>query len=119
MVDPRPLPGPRPPAAIESRAERKEIAMTDDVLVITGGAGAMGLACARALAARGRLLLLDVPGVDVTPVKRPGQKLPGRPQDIAAAVAFLTSDDAGFISGCDIRIDGGLVGAGKHVVGAA
>jgi NAD(P)-dependent dehydrogenase (short-subunit alcohol dehydrogenase family) len=303
MVDPRPLPGPRPPAAIESRAERKEIAMTDDVLVITGGAGAMGLACARALAARGRLLLLDVPGerleqaraelaaqgvaaetlgcdvtsaadvaaaadrvramgqfrslvhtagvspemadgrrvlevdlvgsvritdavfplagpgssailigsiagysevtpsleallddpladgfldaveqavdgpldgatayvlakrgvvrlaerlaapwgaqggrtvaiapglidtpmgrmelerqpimplmVDVTPVKRPGQKLPGRPQDIAAAVAFLTSDDAGFISGCDIRIDGGLVGAGKHMVGAA
>jgi NAD(P)-dependent dehydrogenase (short-subunit alcohol dehydrogenase family) len=56
---------------------------------------------------------------EVTPVKRPGQKLPGRPGDIAAAVAFLTSDDAGFISGCDIRIDGGLVGVGKHMTGMA
>src|ERR1700722_13631224 len=32
----------------------------DNVLVITGGAGGMGLACARALADRGRLLLVDV-----------------------------------------------------------
>jgi NAD(P)-dependent dehydrogenase (short-subunit alcohol dehydrogenase family) len=32
----------------------------DDVIVITGGAGAMGLACAQALAGRGRLLLLGV-----------------------------------------------------------
>jgi NAD(P)-dependent dehydrogenase (short-subunit alcohol dehydrogenase family) len=56
--------------------------------------------------------------VEVTPVKRAGQQLPGRPEDIAAAVAFLTSPDAGFISGCDIRIDGGLVGAGKHMIGA-
>jgi NAD(P)-dependent dehydrogenase (short-subunit alcohol dehydrogenase family) len=31
----------------------------DNVLVITGGAGGMGLACARALADRGRLLLVD------------------------------------------------------------
>jgi NAD(P)-dependent dehydrogenase (short-subunit alcohol dehydrogenase family) len=56
--------------------------------------------------------------VEVTPVKRRGQKLPGRPGDIAAAVAFLTSDEAGFISGCDIRIDGGLVGVGKHMAPA-
>jgi NAD(P)-dependent dehydrogenase (short-subunit alcohol dehydrogenase family) len=32
----------------------------NDVLVITGGAGGMGLACAYALAGRGRLLLVDV-----------------------------------------------------------
>ena len=32
----------------------------DNVLVITGGAGGMGMACARALADRGRLLLVDV-----------------------------------------------------------
>src|SRR5271163_1161939 len=31
-----------------------------DVLVITGGAGGMGLACARTLADRGHLLLVDV-----------------------------------------------------------
>jgi NAD(P)-dependent dehydrogenase (short-subunit alcohol dehydrogenase family) len=48
---------------------------------------------------------------------RPGGPLPGRVEDIAAAVAFLISDDAGFISGCDIRVDGGLMGAGKHLAG--
>jgi hypothetical protein len=32
-------------------------------------------------------------------------------------VAFLESDAAAFISGCDIRVDGGLVGAGKHLMG--
>jgi NAD(P)-dependent dehydrogenase (short-subunit alcohol dehydrogenase family) len=37
--------------------------------------------------------------------------LPGRIADIAAAVAFLCSDAAGFVSGCDLRVDGGLVGA--------
>jgi NAD(P)-dependent dehydrogenase (short-subunit alcohol dehydrogenase family) len=56
--------------------------------------------------------------LEVTPVKRPEQPLPGRPEDIAATVAFLASDAAAFISGCDIRVDGGLVGAGKHMLGA-
>jgi len=37
--------------------------------------------------------------------------LPGRIDDIADAVAFLCSDRASFISGCDIRVDGGLAGA--------
>src|ERR1700722_9283265 len=55
--------------------------------------------------------------IEVTPVKRPDRPLPGRPEDIAAAVAFLESDAAAFISGCDIRVDGGLVGAGKHLMG--
>jgi NAD(P)-dependent dehydrogenase (short-subunit alcohol dehydrogenase family) len=55
--------------------------------------------------------------VEVTPVKRPDRPLPGRPEDIAAAVAFLESDAAAFVSGCDLRVDGGLVGAGKHLMG--
>jgi NAD(P)-dependent dehydrogenase (short-subunit alcohol dehydrogenase family) len=54
--------------------------------------------------------------LDMTPVKRPEQPLPGRPEEIAAAVAFLASDGAGFISGCDLRVDGGLVGAGKQLM---
>jgi len=37
--------------------------------------------------------------------------LPGRADDIAAAVAFLCSDSASFVSGCDLRVDGGLVAA--------
>jgi NAD(P)-dependent dehydrogenase (short-subunit alcohol dehydrogenase family) len=37
--------------------------------------------------------------------------LPGRTDDIATAVAFLCSDAASFVSGCDLRVDGGLVAA--------
>jgi NAD(P)-dependent dehydrogenase (short-subunit alcohol dehydrogenase family) len=57
--------------------------------------------------------------IEVTPVKRPDRPLPGRPEDVAAAVAFLESDAAAFISGCDLRVDGGLVGAGKHMMGVS
>jgi NAD(P)-dependent dehydrogenase (short-subunit alcohol dehydrogenase family) len=54
--------------------------------------------------------------VDMTPIKRPDCiPLPGRPADIAALVAFLCSDEASFISGCDIRVDGGLVGSGREM----
>jgi NAD(P)-dependent dehydrogenase (short-subunit alcohol dehydrogenase family) len=55
---------------------------------------------------------------DVTPVKRAGTRLPGRVEDIGATVAFLASDGAAFISGCDIRVDGGLVGAGRQIFNA-
>jgi NAD(P)-dependent dehydrogenase (short-subunit alcohol dehydrogenase family) len=58
--------------------------------------------------------------VAMTPVQRAGSgPLPGRPEDIASVAAFLCSDAASFISGCDIRVDGGLVGAGRHMAGSS
>jgi 3-oxoacyl-[acyl-carrier protein] reductase len=33
----------------------------------------------------------------------------GRPEEIAAAVTFLASRHAGYISGADIRVDGGTI----------
>jgi NAD(P)-dependent dehydrogenase (short-subunit alcohol dehydrogenase family) len=54
----------------------------------------------------------------ITPVggDRAGNEtiLPGRTDDIARAVAFLCSGAAAFISGCDIRVDGGLAAAVSH-----
>jgi NAD(P)-dependent dehydrogenase (short-subunit alcohol dehydrogenase family) len=35
----------------------------------------------------------------------------GRPEEVAAAVAFLASSDASYVNGHDLVIDGGLVGA--------
>src|ERR1700761_964966 len=55
--------------------------------------------------------------IELTPVKRPESPLPGRVGEIAALVAFLESDGAGFISGCDVRVDGGLVGAARDMLG--
>jgi NAD(P)-dependent dehydrogenase (short-subunit alcohol dehydrogenase family) len=45
-----------------------------------------------------------------TPVKRAGS-----PQDVAAAVAFLSSDEASFITGATLPVDGGFT-ASKYLV---
>ena len=44
-----------------------------------------------------------IPPSDVIPLTRQG-----RPEDIAAAVAFLASDDAAYITGTRIFVDGGM-----------
>lgn len=51
-------------------------------------------------------------GTDVEPTDRARKNLLGRgctPEDIAAAVAFMASDEAGFITGTDLLVDGGAV----------
>ena len=42
--------------------------------------------------------------VELTPLKRIG-----KPEEIAATFDFLLSEDASFITGVDIRVDGGVV----------
>jgi NAD(P)-dependent dehydrogenase (short-subunit alcohol dehydrogenase family) len=67
----------------------------------------------------GRLELDDNPiktwMVETTPLSAgrcaDGTPLPGRADDIASAVGFLCSDAASFVTGCDLRVDGGLIGA--------
>jgi NAD(P)-dependent dehydrogenase (short-subunit alcohol dehydrogenase family) len=56
--------------------------------------------------------------IEATPVRRAGcTPLPGRARDVAALAAFLCSDDGSFISGCDVRLDGGLIGNSRHLFG--
>jgi NAD(P)-dependent dehydrogenase (short-subunit alcohol dehydrogenase family) len=46
------------------------------------------------------------------PASRPRNNLLGRactPQDIASAVAFIASEDAGFVTGTDLLVDGGAL----------
>jgi len=42
--------------------------------------------------------------VERTPLKRTG-----KPEEIAAAVEFLLSDNASFITGTDLLVDGGFI----------
>ena len=104
-------------------AKRGVVRLAERLAVSWGGKGGRTVSLSPGLinTAMGRLELEGQPVmrsmVDATPVKRAGQPLPGRPEDIASVVAFLVSDGAGFISGCDIRVDGGLIGAASQAFG--
>ena len=86
-----------------------------------GARGGRVVSCSPGLidTAMGRLELVHNPiktwMAEHTPVKSrevdAASPLPGRVDDIAAAVAFLCSAQASFLSGCDVRVDGGLVAA--------
>ncbi|MGW7687925.1 SDR family oxidoreductase [Streptomyces asiaticus] len=82
--------------------------------LVTGGSAGIGLASAVRPAAEGAHLFitgrrkaeLDA-AVAATATRVPLGRL-GRPEEIAAAVTFLASEQSSFITGSSLYVDGGL-----------
>ena len=68
----------------------------DRVAIVTGSASGFGEAIARRLAAEGAKVVAEIPLGRLA-----------EPRDVAAAVAFLASDDAAFLTGVCLDVDGG------------
>jgi NAD(P)-dependent dehydrogenase (short-subunit alcohol dehydrogenase family) len=109
------------PGATYRLAKRGVIRLCERAAVAWGARGGRVVSLSPGLidTEMGRLELVHNPIktrlAEMTPVggNRPGSEtvLPGRADDIANTVAFLCSDRAAFISGCDVRVDGGLIAA--------
>ena len=55
-------------------------------------------------------------GADVNRIERPGIPLgrPGDPREVAAAIAYLASESAGYITGTSLVVDGGMLQMGPQ-----
>ena len=109
------------PGATYRLAKRGVIRLCERAAVTWGANGGRVVSVSPGLidTAMGRLELENNPikhwMAETTPVggqrTGPATVLPGLTSDIAEVVAFLCSDRAAFVSGCDVRVDGGLTAA--------
>jgi NAD(P)-dependent dehydrogenase (short-subunit alcohol dehydrogenase family) len=109
------------PGATYRLAKRGVVLLCERAAVVWGARGGRVVSCSPGLVdtAMGRLELEHNPiktwMAELTPLASlrlgPDAPLPGRVDDIAEVVAFLCSERAAFVSGCDVRVDGGLLAA--------
>jgi NAD(P)-dependent dehydrogenase (short-subunit alcohol dehydrogenase family) len=82
-----------------------------------GGIDALTIGLAREVAAQGIRVNAVSPGLIATEMHRPGKlesvatvppmRRPGTPQEVAAAVMFLASDAASYVTGANLAVSGG------------
>lgn len=100
---------------ISSSRDRMSQPQTESYTAAKGGIAALTHAIAVSLAGKARVNSIspgwiDTTGSDITgpdAVQQPAGRV-GKPEDIASMVMFLCSDKAGFITGENICIDGGM-----------
>ena len=100
---------------ISSSRDRMSQPQTESYTAAKGGIAALTHAMAVSLAGRARVNSIspgwiDTTGSDITgpdAIQQPSGRV-GRPEDIASMVIYLCSDKAGFITGENICIDGGM-----------
>ena len=89
--------------------------------LVTGGASGIGAATARRLSGEGahvvvadrdeegaQKLAADIGGEALGMIDATALGRCGRPDEIAAAIAFLASDDASYVTGHTLAVSGGL-----------
>ena len=112
------LPYFRPGAAIvniSSSRDRMSQPQTESYTAAKGGIAALTHALAVSLAGKARVNSISPGWIDTTgstftgpdAIQQPAGRV-GKPEDIAEAVLFLCSDKAGFITGENLCIDGGM-----------
>ncbi len=100
---------------IASSRDRMSQPQTESYTAAKGGIAALTHAMAVSLAGRARVNSVSPGWIDTTgseiggadALQQPVGRV-GRPEDIAAAVLFLCSDQAGFITGENLCVDGGM-----------
>ena len=100
---------------ISSSRDRMSQPQTESYTAAKGGIAALTHAMSVSLAGKARVNSIspgwiDTTGSDITgpdAVQQPAGRV-GKPEDIASMVMFLCSDKAGFITGENICIDGGM-----------
>lgn len=100
---------------ISSSRDRMSQPQTESYTAAKGGISALTHALAVSLAGKARVNAIAPGWIDTTGscfdgadnVQHPAMRV-GKPEDVAAMVQFLCSDKAGFITGENICIDGGM-----------